>query len=286
MKAGFGPAPVLFAITAAMLALLALKDLIIFGEGLPRWVEDSLEPLRLARREGHLATSGERFRFAALGALVAIAAGWYLGGPFAALAFTVAGPILAVHWLGRSRRRYRSAVERALPDVSRAIADGLSAGHSPRGALAAVADSLEGPAASEFTRVRHGLELGHPTDVSVEGLAARFRCERVDAFASALVSQRTSGGDLAALLRRFADGAAERDRAADDARSATAQARFTGYLVAAMPLGAAIFTELLQPGFVGSLTSSTASAILVIVALTLQATGFFAISRLARVGSF
>ncbi len=71
-----------------------------------------------------------------------------------------------------------------------------------------------------------------------------MRSERVDAFAAALLSQRLAGGDLAGLLRRFAAGAAERDRVAEDARSATAQARFTGLLVVAMPSGGALFAEL------------------------------------------
>ena len=55
-----------------------------------------------------------------------------------------------------------------------------------------------------------------------------MRSARVDSFAAAVLSQRLSGGDLAGLLRRFAAGAAERDRVAEDARAATAQARFTG----------------------------------------------------------
>ena len=80
-----------------------------------------------------------------------------------------------------------------------------------------------------------------------------MRSERVDAFAAALLSQRLAGGDLAGLLRRFAAGAAERDRVAEDARSATAQARFTGLLVVAMPTGGALFAELLQPGFLAKL---------------------------------
>ena len=88
-----------------------------------------------------------------------------------------------------------------------------------------------------------------PAD-AVDGWRRRLRSPRVDAFAAALLSQQLAGGDLASLLRRFAAGAAERDRVADDARSATAQARFTGLLVVAMPSGGALFAELLRPGFV------------------------------------
>ena len=89
-----------------------------------------------------------------------------------------------------------------------------------------------------------------------------MRSPRVDAFAAALLSQRLAGGDLAGLLRRFAEGAAERDRVAEDARAATAQARFTGLLVVAMPSGGALFAELLQPGFLAKVLGAPASALL------------------------
>ena len=110
-----------------------------------------------------------------------------------------------------------------------------------------------------------------------------MRSPRVDAFAAALLSQRLAGGDLAGLLRRFAAGAAERDRVAEDAKSATAQARFTGLLVVAMPTGGALFAELIQPGFLGTLLGSPASAAMLALAGVLQLVGFVAIKRLSRV---
>ena len=81
-----------------------------------------------------------------------------------------------------------------------------------------------------------------------------------------MLSQRIAGGDLVSLLRRYADAAAARERARADARSATAQARFTGLLVAAMPAGAALLAELLAPGFVTGLLRNGASLALLAVA--------------------
>ena len=104
--------------------------------------------------------------------------------------------------------------------------------------------------------MRAELELGAPTREALAALRRRVGSPRVDSFAAALLSQQLAGGDLAALLRRFAAAAAERDRIAADARSATAQARFTGLLVVAMPAGAALFAELLEPGFVGGLLAN------------------------------
>ena len=98
-----------------------------------------------------------------------------------------------------------------------------------------------------------------------------------------LSSQQLAGGDLAGLLRRFAATAAERDRTAADARSATAQARFTGLLVAAMPAGSAVFAELLEPGFVAGLLEHRAPPLCSGLPLPSNSCGFVAIGRLSRV---
>jgi tight adherence protein B len=160
----------------------------------------------------------------------------------ALLPFAVS-PFIAGYLITRSGCGFSQA---AMPDAARAIADGLTAGHSPRGALAAATVSLEGPAAVEFHRIAMDLEAGTPTTRAVEVLAERFRSARVDAFCTAMVSQSLAGGDLAALMRRFAEGAAGRPHR-PRCPPATAQARFTGYLVVAMPVGAALFTSCSGP---------------------------------------
>ena len=150
-------------------------------------------------------------------------------------------------WAVSRRRRYRRAVEAGSPRSPTAVADSLTAGarcaarcppRQPRWTVRPPSSwGGWGPSWSWGRRPapRSGWR--------------RRSIGRVDAFAAALLSQRLAGGDLAELLRRFAAGAAERDRVADDARSATAQARFTGLLVVAMPSGGALFAELIQPGF-------------------------------------
>ena len=281
---GIGPVPLLLGAVAGCLVALALREVVAVSPALPHWIRTTIEPLRRIKGEGYLPTTKERARLALLGGLVAVGAGWYLGSPTLALVLAALGPLAALFAVKRSRVRYRRSVERALPDVARAIADSLSAGHSPRGALATASTSLEGPAATEFANLRHALDLGHSTSAAVQTLAERFASQRVDAFATALISQRTAGGDLAALLRRFADGAAERDRVAEDARSATAQARFTGDLVVAMPVGAALFTELIIHGFIVSLFGSRPALVLLSLSVALQTAGFLAISKLAQVG--
>jgi len=276
-------AAVPIAALAGGLLALAAREVAIASPAAARWLRFALEPLRRAAEEGYAPSTIERRRLAALATAAAILGGWFLGGVALALPLSVAAPA-AMGWaIGARRRRYRRAVERSLPEVATAIADSLSAGRSLRAAFPAAVASLDGPPAIELSRLAAELDLGAPTVAVVQGWRQRMRSERVDAFAAALLSQRLAGGDLAGLLRRFAAGAAERERVAEDARSATAQARFTGLLVVAMPTGGALFAELLQPGFLATLLASPPAAVLLALAAVLQVVGFFAIRRFSQV---
>lgn len=283
MSGAPGPLVPVAGAVAGGLAALAAREAVLASPAVARWLRIALEPLRRAGAEGYAPSTAERRRLAAVGAVAALLGGWFLAGAVVALPLAVAGPGLAGWAVSNRRRRYRRALERALPEVAAAIADSLAAGRSLRASLPAAASSVDGPAAVELARLGAELELGAPTAAAVEGWRRRLRSARVDAFAMALLSQRRAGGDLAGLLRRFADGAAERDRAAEDARSATAQARFTGLLVVAMPSGGALFAELIQPGFLARVLAAPASAVLLALAAALQAAGFVVIRRFSRV---
>jgi tight adherence protein B len=278
-----GPILSLAGAIAGGLFALAAREAVLASPAVARWLRLALDPLRRAGEEGYVPSTLERRRLAAVGAGAALLGGWFLGGVVIAAPLAVAGPALAGWAVSSRRRRYRRALERSLPEVAAAVADSLAAGRSLRASLPAAVSSVAGPAAVELARLGAELDLGAPTVDVLERWRRRMRSPRVDAFAAALLSQRRAGGDLAGLLRRFADGAAERDRATDDARSATAQARFTGLLVVAMPSGGALFAELLQPGFLIEVLSAPASAVLLVMAAALQVAGFVAIRRFAQV---
>jgi len=275
--------PVLLAAAAGGMAAVAVREAIIASPALGRWIAATVEPLRRAGQEGYAPTDAERRRLAVLGTVALLLAGFMVIGPGPAPFLALAGPGAAAWTLSRRRARYRLAVERGMSQIATAVADALAGGRSVRAALISAAASVEGPAAAELARVRADLDLGTSTADALGAFQARLRATRVDSFAAALLSQQLGGGDLAGLLRRFAASAAERDRVSADARSATAQARFTGLLVVAMPTGAALFAELIQPGFVGALLANGASLALLAVAAAFQAGGFAAIRRLSRI---
>lgn len=275
--------PIALAGAAGGLGALAVREGFRSAPRAARWLAGAVEPLRRAGDEGYSPSLAERRRLGLLLAAAMLFGGAWVFGPAPAAPLAAAGPAAAGWALAARARRYRRAVERALPRVALAGADALAAGRSVRAALASSAASIDGPAAAEMARLGADLDIGVPLEAALSGLRERLGSPRADAFCAAVLTQRIAGGDLVALLRRFAAAAEERERVDADARTATAQARFTGLLVVAMPAGGALLAELLRPGFVRGLLANSAAGVLLLCAAGLQLAGFFAIGRLATV---
>jgi len=255
--------------------LLAAVDERAPARAVARW----LAPLR----RGGEPTAAERRRLVLVGAGTLFAAGWLLASAVAGVVLAAAGPVAVRQALAVRRRRRAAEVGRGAAAVARALADALAGGHSVRGAIVAAARSggVPGAAGDELRRAAAELELGEPTDAVLEGLRRRAADRGWDALVAATLLHADAGGDLAVLLRGLSARLEEARRAEADARSVTAQARFTAWLVAALPAGAAVLAELAAPGYLASLASSPLSATLVAVSLVLQVAAIIAIRRIA-----
>jgi tight adherence protein B len=234
-------------------------------------------------REGREPVGAERTRLLAAGAVAALVGGTFLAGPPIGMAAGLVAPWAIRRLLQARGARYRRAVDGGGAMVALALADGLAAGSSLRGALAEAARSVDGPAGLELRRTAAELTAGARTDAALEALRTRCGSAALGAVVAACLVQRGVGGDLARLLREQAEALGDRERLADEVRAATAQARFTGLVVVLLPLGGAVLAELASPGFLAGLAGSLLTAWLVGLALGLQALAAVLIRRLGRV---
>jgi tight adherence protein B len=234
-------------------------------------------------REGRDPGAVERRRLLLAGALVAFLTGVALAGVLPGLALAAGGPWLVSRALRARRERYRRAVDGGAAQIAVAIADAIGGGHSLRGALEEAAGSVDGAAGHELRRAAAELAAGATTEAALESMRVRVRSPRVDAIVAACLLQHRAGGDLAHLLRHSARAMEEQARLEAEVRAATAQARFTGLLVALLPLGGALLAELASPGWFAGLWRSFLTAWLVGIALFLQVVAAVAMRRLGRV---
>jgi tight adherence protein B len=277
----------LLAAAAAALGPLALWELLaaLEAHALAPALRRLVAPLVRAQREGREPSTPERRRLAVTATGALLAGGWLLAGPLLGVTLAAAGPWALGALLRRRRRRYREELERAAPAVARAIADAIGAGHAVPGALAEAAGGFDPahPAAIELGALADALALGEPLEDALARLCERARSRAYDTLVAAILLQRDAGGDLATLLRDLAAAQEAAARSVADARAATAQARFTGLLVALLPAGAAVLVELASPGALAGVLRAPLAAWLAGFAALLQLAGFVAIRRIARV---
>jgi tight adherence protein B len=253
------------------------------GPALVRSLAGLVEVLVRIGREGRDPGAVERRRLLFAGGVVAFLTGFALAGPLPALVLAGGGPWLVSRALHARRERYRREVDGGAAQIAVSIADALGGGHSLRGALEEAGGSVGGAAGHELRRVAAELAAGATTEGALEAMRVRVRSPRMDAIVAACLLQHRAGGDLARLLRHSARSMEEQARLEGEVRAATAQARFTGLLVALLPLGGALLAELASPGWFAGLWSSFLTAWLVGIALILQLIAAVVMRRLGRV---
>ena len=204
-------------------------------------------------RSGREPTSPERRRLALLGVVALLGGGWLVAGPWAGIALGAAAPWVARAVVrARRRRRARAVVRGRARDRPRAVRRARRRALRARRARSrrrATAASPGRRARSCASRRPRSTSASAPSEV-LRDLARRAGGGPLDTLAAAVLLQRDAGGDLAALLRDLAAALEARGRVVADARSATAQARFTALLVTALPAAGLALGELAQPGFV------------------------------------
>jgi tight adherence protein B len=272
------------AFAAAGAGVMGVWDVLaaVQGARLTAWLARALAPLRSAAAEGREPSASERRRLAALAAAALLAAGWLLAGPVLGIAAAVAGPGLSGVVVRARRRRYAREVSAGAAGAARAMAAALAAGRSVRAAVGEAAADVRGAAGHELRAAAHSLSMGEATEPVLDRLRRRAGGGPWDTLVAALLLQRDAGGDLAGLLRGVAASLEDAARAERDAHAATAQSRATAWIVAGLPLAAAVLAEIASPGFVAGLLGNPLSAVLATTAVLLQAAAVLAIRRLSR----
>jgi len=266
------------AFAAAACGVAAAWEMVLLAEGAaPKRL---IAPLLTAGRRGP--SVAERRRLAVVAAASLLAAGWIVLGPLPGIVLAAVAPAAVAKAIAWRRARWRRELASGAGIAARSLADALAGGHSVRGAIAEVGGGQPGAVGEELRNAAGALALGRRTDAVLESLRERARDPSWDAIVAAIALQRTSGGDLARLLRDLAAAIDERARAEADAHSATAQARMTAWIVAALPAGAMVLAQLADPGALATVTATAPSTALACAALVCEVSGVLVVRRIVK----
>jgi tight adherence protein B len=150
------------------------------------------------------------------------------------LAAFVIGCIPYVYLLILREKRLRLC-DKLLPEAIDLMARGLRAGHALPAVLEMVGEEVSDPLGSEFRKLHEEQTLGLPLRDAVMNMVSRVPRDDMRFLATAILLQKETGGNLAAILDKTAVVARERERLRGQLRIYTAQGRFTGWILCFMP---------------------------------------------------
>jgi tight adherence protein B len=156
------------------------------------------------------------------------------------LIFLVVGAFLGwllprVYVSKRARSRL-DQVEKQLPDALTSLAKALRAGSGLLQALAYAADETPAPLGPELQTTLRDLQLGAEAEDVFEALKERVGSRDLDIAVTAIVIQRTVGGNLSEILSNVTNTIRERAKIAGEIRVLTSRQRLTSNLIAALPI--------------------------------------------------
>lgn len=217
---------------------------------------------------------------AAAGAFVILVAGLSpLYAPIAALSLGCLPFVYAAF----SRKRRKKAFAKQLPEALELIARALRAGHSLGSGFQLVASEMAEPISTEFGRCYEEQNLGIPMDEALDSLANRVPNLDLRFFATAVILQRQTGGDLAEILDKIGYIIRERFKIFGQVQALTGEGRLSGIVLLALP--PALFAVMLKLnyGYIMMLFEDPMGKQMLAFAIVMQVIGALVIKKIVNI---
>jgi tight adherence protein B len=159
------------------------------------------------------------------------------------------GYLAPVIWVKiKKSQRVREFNEQIL-DTLIMLANGLKAGYSFLQAMEMVSREAPAPMGKELKRVLKENSLGINLEDTLLALNDRVESEDWDLVTTVVLIQRQVGGNLAEILDKIGYVIRQRMKIKGDIQTKTAQAKVSGLLVGALPIGIGFMIYLINPEF-------------------------------------
>ena len=194
-----------------------------------------------------------------------------------------AGWLIPHAYVERRRKKRLDRIEKQLPDALTAVGKALRSGAGLLQALAYAADETAAPLGSELQATLRDLQLGAEAEDVFEALKERVGSRDLDIAVTAIVIQRTVGGNLSEILSNVTSTIRERAKIAGEIRVLTSRQRLTSTLTAAIPVFVAASFLIINRDMGNLLVSTLVGQITMACSLLLELFGILLIRRLGAI---
>jgi len=220
--------------------------------------------------------------------VVFAAAGFLLGAilrrgiipPLILMAILSIAPFIYLRIQSTKRmQRFTEQLVNALDMMSRS----LKAGHSLVAAIQTVGNELPEPTRGLFRSVYEEQAYGLSIKDALAHMVDRMNTTDLRFFVTAVNIYREIGGNLSEILENLSKTIRERIKIRRQVKVYTAQARLSGYILAALPIFVALFFYFMAPDYIGELVEAKIGRFFIAAAVVAQIIGFFVIRKIINI---
>jgi len=173
--------------------------------------------------------------------------------------------------------------EEQFPEALDLLARALRAGHAFQTTMGMIGDELNEPVGPEFKKAFDQQNFGLPLRDSLLQLTERVPLLDVRFFATAVLIQRETGGNLAEILDNLGHVVRERFKIRRQVRVHTAHGRFTALVLLSLPAALGVALTFLNPDHMQLLFTDKLGQMMLIIAMVMQAIGFVWIRQVIKI---
>ena len=195
----------------------------------------------------------------------------------------IAAGSLPMFWLLYRRKSRLKAFSTQLPEALEMLARVLRSGQSLGFGFNAVATEMSAPIGKEFGRIFEEQNLGVAMDDSLRAMCERVPNLDLQFFATAVILQRQTGGDLSEILDKIGALIRERFRILGQVAALTGEGRLSGVVLMALPLVLFVVVYHLNADYVSQLFIDPAGKKMLAVAVFMQILGAIVIKKIVDI---
>ncbi len=160
-------------------------------------------------------------------------------------------------WIARKAGKRMAMMGEQLPEAVELMVRSLRVGHPFSSAIAIVAKEVADPLGTEMGMISDEAAYGRDMGESLKTMAERLDNQDLRFLAVAVTIQQTSGGNLAEILDGLAKVIRARFRLFRRVQAITAEAKWSGNLLSAFPIGALFMITLVKPDYFDEVMESS-----------------------------
>lgn len=206
------------------------------------------------------------------------------GSPFVVVPVALfAGFFVPYLYVLRERRKRLDLLSSQLPDAMDFLARSMRAGNPFTASLRNAADQLHEPIASEFRTTFEEMNFGLDVEAAMTNLGARVGNDELQYFITAVLIQRTTGGNLAEVLNRIASVMRSRETTRREIVILASEMKYSANVLVGLPFFVAGAIAITNPSYLATLFDSELGLTIIGIQLLMMVTGFAVVQKMVDI---